>query len=480
MNIALLARVSTQEQAINGHSIGEQVERMRDYCKAMGWTVYREYVDAGYSGANTDRPALQRMIRDIKAGKVDKVLVYKLDRLSRSQKDTLELIEDVFLSNGCDFVSMSENFDTSTPFGRAMIGILAVFAQLEREQIKERMCMGKLARAKKGKYSGSDRLPIGYDYINGELVTNEFEKMQVIQIFEWYAQGIAPYTIAKRFNEAGMTTRYGKWHDQVIRQILMRKTYLGYTKYNDEWYQGSHEAFISQELFDKVQEIMHRKSEEHQQYNRRAGRANSYLGGYLYCAKCGAKYARNLAGKKDGKDPDKDYRKPWYVCYSRSKRAPHMVKDPNCKNKRWHVEELDNLVFGEIKKLAIDPDYILKLREEKPEDERIGIIKNEINKLDRQLERMMDLYEDGEMPLDIIQARIHKLNDKRGKLEDELEEIYLEEKKKLSQEETLNLVKSFSDILESENMVEIRAIIGELINKIELDDDDVTIHWNFI
>ena len=150
MNVALLARVSTQEQAINGHSIGEQIERMHKYCDAMGWTVYKEYTDAGYSGANTDRPALQRMIRDIKAGKINKVLVYKLDRLSRSQKDTLYLIEDVFLANNTDFVSMSENFDTSTPFGRAMIGILAVFAQLEREQIKERMQMGKEARAKEG------------------------------------------------------------------------------------------------------------------------------------------------------------------------------------------------------------------------------------------------------------------------------------------------------------------------------------------
>ena len=296
MRIALLARVSTQEQAINGHSIGEQVERMHDYCKAMKWDVYKEYIDAGYSGANTDRPALQMMLRDIRLGKIDKVLVYKLDRLSRSQKDTLELIEDEFLANNVDFVSMSENFDTSTPFGRAMIGILAVFAQLEREQIKERMAMGKLARAKKGKYGGSCQVPIGYDYINGDLVTNEFEKMQVIQIFEWYAAGIAPYTIEKMLNESGQTTKYGKWHNQVIRTLLTKKTYLGYTKYHDEWYKGDHEAFISQELFDKVQDIMKRKHEEHQKYNRRLGKANTYLGGYLYSAKCEAKYHKVMSG----------------------------------------------------------------------------------------------------------------------------------------------------------------------------------------
>ena len=143
MRVALYPRVSTQEQAKEGYSIGEQIERLTDYCKAMRWEVYKIYTDPGYSGGNTDRPGLQEMIKDVEAGLIDKVVVYKLDRLSRSQLDTLYLIEKVFLANGTDFVSMSENFDTSTPFGRAMIGILAVFAQLEREQIKERMGMGK-------------------------------------------------------------------------------------------------------------------------------------------------------------------------------------------------------------------------------------------------------------------------------------------------------------------------------------------------
>ncbi len=477
MNIALLARVSTQEQAINGHSIGEQVERMRDYCKAMGWNVYKEYIDAGFSGANTDRPALQRMIRDIKAGKIDKVLVYKLDRLSRSQKDTLELIEDVFLKNNTDFVSMSENFDTSTPFGRAMIGILAVFAQLEREQIKERMSMGKLARAKKGKFGGSSQVPIGYDYVDGHLVTNEFEKMQVVQAFELYAQGVAPYTIAKQFNESGMTTKYGKWYDQTIRKLLMKKTYLGFIPYHDEIYQGEHEAFISQELFDKVQEILKRKSEEHQKYNRRLGRANSYLGGYLYCARCGAKFSKVLAGQKT---PEKDYRKPWYVCCSRHKRSKHRVTDPNCKNKRWHMEDLDNLVFGEIRKLAIDPEYFDRIKKDLPKDERPSVINKEIAKIDDQLSRLMDLYGIGGMSVDILQDKVHDLNEAKVKLEHELTLIEEEKKKKLSQEETLEIVQSFGEILDRGDLDEIRAVIGSLISRIEIDGDDVTIHWSFI
>ena len=128
---------------MEGYSIQAQTERLQAYCKAKGWGVFHTYTDAGFSGSNMERPALSQLLEDVEAGRVDCVLVYKLDRLSRSQKDTLHMIEDIFLANGCDFVSMSENFDTSTPLGRAMIGILSVFAQLEREQIRERMAMGR-------------------------------------------------------------------------------------------------------------------------------------------------------------------------------------------------------------------------------------------------------------------------------------------------------------------------------------------------
>lgn len=190
MRVALYPRVSSHEQT-EGYSIGEQIERLTDYCKAMQWDIYKIYTDPGYSGGSMDRPGLQEMLKDIKAGKIDKVVVYKLDRLSRSQKDTMMLIEDEFLAYGVDFVSMSENFDTSTPFGRAMIGILAVFAQLERENIKERTMMGKEARAKEGKWHGGATEPIGYDYdpATDLLSVNEYEAMQIREVYEAFLQG---------------------------------------------------------------------------------------------------------------------------------------------------------------------------------------------------------------------------------------------------------------------------------------------------
>ena len=223
--IALYSRVSTQEQAEHGHSIDEQKDRMSKFCEAMGWTSVKFYTDAGFSGAKTDRPALKQLIRDVKCGTVEKVLVYKLDRLSRSQKDTLMLIEDVFLANNCDFISMSENFDTSTPLGRAMIGVLSVFAQLERETIKERMFMGKEARAKQGKYGGSRFVPIGYNYIDGELIINDFEALQIRQVFDDYIAGIGCRKIADRLNEKGLTHKYGEWIEKTVRNVLVPRDF---------------------------------------------------------------------------------------------------------------------------------------------------------------------------------------------------------------------------------------------------------------
>ena len=146
-------RVSTENQLEN-YSIEEQTMRIRSYCQAKGWHLIKIYTDGGYSGGNINRPALQQMLTDMKRGTVDAIIVYKLDRLSRSQKDTLTLIEDHMLSAGVDFISINENFDTSSPFGRAMIGILSVFAQLEKDQITERFTMGRIGRSKAGYYHG--------------------------------------------------------------------------------------------------------------------------------------------------------------------------------------------------------------------------------------------------------------------------------------------------------------------------------------
>lgn len=470
MNVALYPRVSTQEQALNGHSIDEQIERMTKYCESMGWDVYNVYTDAGFSGGNTNRPALQRMIKDIKRGKIDKVLVYKLDRLSRSQKDTLVLIEDEFLANGCDFVSMSENFNTSTAFGKAMLGILAVFAELEKSQIKERMAIGRDGRAKKGKFHGGSVIPIGYDYTDGKLVVNEFEAMQVKKIFEMYLAGKSAYKIADYLNESGYVHRYGNWTQATIMDCLKKQVYLGNIVHNGNVYDGEHEAIIDQVTFDKANAMKQHRSEEHAKKCIRRGKVTSYLGGYIYCAHCGSKYSkmkRNCRGYIYNK----------YVCYSRWKVAPRLVKDPNCMNKIWNMTDLDNIVFDEIKKLSLDSDYFEEIISN--DDSQKEIIQNEIKKLDEQIERVMDLYTLGQFPIDILQKKVQTLNDQKESLEDELHKLTDEEQQRMSKEKTMEIISSFSDVLEKGDFDEIRTVIGALIDRVEIDNEDITIKWNF-
>lgn len=469
--IALYPRVSTQEQATEGYSIEEQIDRLKKYCEAMGWKEYKVYTDAGYSGGNMNRPALQEMIKDIKAGKVEKVVVYKLDRLSRSQKDTLELIEDIFLANNCEFESMSERFDTSSPYGRAMIGILAVFAQLEREQIKERMSMGREARAKQGYFHGGGVAPIGYDYIDGMLQTNEYEKMQILEIYDLYINGESIKQIEKTFEKKGYKHQHGSWNSKAIRTILSNELYVGRVKFANQIYEGVHEAFIDQATFDKVQKLLKERTEIFAKHNRKHGRNTTYLGGMLYCKHCGGKYCVCLNG----------HNTKYYSCYSRRKVNRAMIKDPNCKNKTYNMIKLDNIIFDQIKKLAAEPNRIQDIRKENHDDEnnkKIQLIQAEIEKLDRKRKRLMELYSEEVYTVDELKAETKPLNEQKEKLAAELETL-MSEQSKMSESEAYELVSSFSDILDRGDFKEIRLTIETLIDKIEIDNEDISIFWNF-
>ena len=460
--IGLYARVSSKEQAENGYSIDEQVERMQKYCDALGWKNYDCFVDAGFTGANTNRPALNRLIKAVQSHNVDKVLVYKLDRLSRSQKDTLRLIEDVFLANGTDFVSISENFDTSTPLGRAMIGILAVFAQLEREQIKERMSMGKEARAKQGKFSGTRFSPTGYDYIDGELKVNEYEKAIIQRIYRDYLSGNSINSIVTSLNNEGLYHKIGKWNSKTLVRILTSRLYIGEILFSKEWYQGTHEPIIDKETFDKVQERYSAHYHEFMNLHRRSGKYTTYLGGFIYCARCGEKYSKIPI------QCHKKYVYNYYVCNSHGHRSKK--KNPvKCKNKMWKMEKLDNLIFDEIRKLTIEP--IEPTPELTPDNSKY---EKKLKDIDKQIARLMDLYSVGNMPLNVIKDKIDVLNDQRNKIESTLNQP-----KHMTRQDAVEMLTSFDEILESGDLETIHDLIGALIERIEIDGENITIKWNF-
>lgn len=479
MRVGLYVRVSTQEQAKEGYSVGEQTERLKNYCKAMLWDIYKIYVDPGYSGGDTNRPGLQDLIRDVKDGNLDKVVVYKLDRLSRSQLDTLYLIEKVFLVNNTDFVSMSENFDTSTPFGRAMIGILAVFAQLEREQIKERMTMGKEARARQGKWNGGSTEPIGYDY-NSALdlfEVNEYEAMQIMELVDLFLKGTPLRSVETMFNEKGYTHKHGVWDPKAMRRVLANKVYCGYMHYRGEYYQAEHTPLYDEATYEKITDLLRQRAEQYRATGVKPGVPTTYLGGLLYCKHCGGKYAKDRQILRGGKPP-----KTMYICNSRSKRVKKMIKDPNCKNKRWEMVELDNIVFEEIRKLATDPDYMSKIQEEskskKIEPDKIDVLEHKVHQIDEQISRFMDLYGIGKFTIDQVSAKVDPLNNTRRTLLQEIETLKAEAGR-LTEEEALEILGSFENILIGGDFDEIRLLIESLIYRITIDNDDVYIHWKF-
>lgn len=247
MKAAAYIRVSTDEQAEHGYSLELQRERITAQIAAKGWELAGIYEDAGQSGGKLERPALTDMLLDIEAGNVQAVVIYKLDRLSRRQRDTMYLIEDVFLQRGIELLSISESLDTSSPTGRAMIGMLSVFAQLERDTITERLSGGRKQKAKTGGYCGGNA-PIGYSTKRGEkaLHTNSDKAVTVRRVFELSGLGWKLRQIADQLNAEGHTTKQGAAFrpTQVMRILNRRETYAGEYTYSGIKAAGKHAAII--------------------------------------------------------------------------------------------------------------------------------------------------------------------------------------------------------------------------------------------
>lgn len=449
---ACYVRVSTENQLEN-YSIEEQTERLKAYCLAKDIIVTKFYTDGGYSGGNTNRPALQQLLSDIKGGCIDIVIVYKLDRLSRSQKDTLTLIEDHFLANHVDFISISENFDTSTPFGRAMIGILSVFAQLEKDQITERFTMGRIGRAKSGLYHGGPTAPTGYDYVNGKLVVNEYEALQVRELFERFAKG---YSLNNcwQYMRKKYTTKYGAWtSDALVRNVLKNTIYIGYVKFNGTAYPGVHEPIISKELFDEVQEIFEKSRRSLSSYRRSPFRATTLLASMVYCGKCGARYHGEHGN---------------YSCYSRTKGDAKYVIDPNCKNKKWKIPELDNVIIDYITKFdfeKIRPRNVVPASPRKDYTDRIDSI-------DRQISKLIDLYQIGSIPMDTLSGRIDALTREKNTL---LAANQKPEKAIVTAAELMEFRDRFLHLLDHGSLEEKRACLARIVDRIIVNDDSVQV-----
>ena len=451
MRIAAYVRVSTDKQADRGYSIGEQTERITAYCKAKEWDLVKIYTDPGFTGSNMNRPALQQLIQNI--DQYDIVLVNKLDRLSRSQKDTLYLIQDVFAPHGCSFVSMQESFDTTTPIGIAMVGILAAFAQLERSQIKERLQMGKRGRAKKGLWHGGIQVPIGYDYVEGMLVKND-DAPQVKMIFDMYLKGTGIRDIARYMSEHH-TNKYSSWNCLVtIRNILQNPIYIG--KINE--YDGQHEAIIDNSTFEKVQ----MKLDDHK-LGKKVATSTHLLTGMIFCGYCGSRVTiSSHVNKKTGK------RYSYYRCgYTDSGRIDKI--DGKCQLKSKKESVVNEIVINEILKLRMESMKIV--------DNDVDNVDNsaDIEKITKQIKRYIDLYAIcSDSSTSEISSKIKALTAKRDALQKAQKRP-----QKPSKEFIMNTVSVAQKALLNGSERDKKQIVESLIDKVVLFNNTVEIHWKF-
>lgn len=473
--VALYVRVSTTSQLEEGYSIEEQKAKLESYCDIKDWHVYKVYTDGGFSGSTTERPALEQLIKDAQSKLFDTVLVYKLDRLSRSQKDTLYLIEDIFLKNNIEFVSLLENFDTSTPFGRAVIGLLSVFAQLEREQIKERMQLGKLGRAKAGKSMMWAKTSYGYNYDKetGSMTVNEYEALAVKEIYSSYLAGMSITKLRDKINE-----EYPKkpaWSYRTIRGILANPVYCGLNQYKGQTFQGTHKAIISLVDFEQTQkELAKRQQTAKELSNPRPFQAKYMLSGLAQCGYCHAPLKVILGQKR--KDGTRFKR---YECYQRHPRKTRGVTVYNdnkkCDSGYYDMELLEHYVLTRISQLQNDPEKIQELFSDdtSPAVDRQAIQK-QIDSLTLKLSKLNDLYLDDRITLDELRTKSADFIKQRTALEEEIKKASTD--KQAGQRQKIEKLLDASSVLDMSYDNQ-KVIVRELIDKVQVTSDKVVIRW---
>jgi DNA invertase Pin-like site-specific DNA recombinase len=325
-----------------------------------GWIAVDDgYDDGGYSGGNMDRPALRRLMTDIEAGKIDTVVVYKIDRLTRSLPDFAKLVE-VFDRNGVSFVSVTQQFNTTTSMGRLTLNILLSFAQFEREVTGERI-RDKIAASKaKGLWMGGTP-PLGYDVVERKLIVNEREAELVRDIFRRYAEHGSAAKLVRELEIEGHTTkawitqagkqRPGKTIDQqYLFTMLRNRIYLGEIRNHDTWYPAQHQSILTPALWDGAQAFIERRKQAPREH---MAKHPALLAGLLF-APDGQRMLHSFVKKKNGRQ----YR--YYVPYLHKRRTAGASLSPGTPDMgHLPAAEIENAVLAQIHAALRQPQMLI-------------------------------------------------------------------------------------------------------------------------
>lgn len=257
LRIAIYTRVSTEEQARGGYSLDAQMEKLRSYVNLKeNWSIAGEYIDDGYSGRNIRRPNYTKMFEEIKNW--DGILVLKMDRIHRKVLNCLKMME-VLEKKEKHFISFMENIDTSTAMGRAMMNITLVFAQLESEQIGERVFSGQSQKAKQGETFMGHRTPFGYTWDpDKQRFIPDPKKLEIVkQVYQMYIDGFSMREIGKKIGKSNTTVKY----------FLHNCFYCGVERWCHYFRKVEGlDPLISIETFNKIQNLMRDRCHSHRQY----------------------------------------------------------------------------------------------------------------------------------------------------------------------------------------------------------------------
>ena len=414
MPTGVYIRVSTEDQATEGFSINAQKEKLTKYAEINDWQILDYYIDDGISGKNIkDRPEITRMLNDIKKRKIKNVLVYKLDRLTRSLLNLMELI-NLFETYDCSLNSHTEKLDTSNAVGRMFVKILGTFAEFERENLAERVSFGYEQKTKEGNYTNTNGV-YGYDYIAGvgELKVNEREALLVNKIYDLYLSNNSMLSISKMLNDEGVPTkRGGKWAQSTIRSILTNPLYIGKVRYG-VGSKNKHKAFVVDNVkhlpivnvkkYDNVQKLMKKRSELKA---RRYSSNDTYYFHVLKCGCCGGKmHARQQ--KKNNKQ---------YITYACNGR-----QSGNCLALGFSHQKMEKAFTDYLKKLQnlLPYDSVFVNEENKTFFKNKQLITRALKKYKLKESETRNLFLEGSLPFDEYKVLMKKIESKLKELENE-------------------------------------------------------------
>jgi site-specific DNA recombinase len=488
---ALYIRVSTLRQAdvVDG-SLDAQESILRSNVENKNnhpnesWEIAGVYREEGRSGKDLNRPEFQRMMDDINRKKINTIIVYKIDRLTRSLKD-FSFLWDEIDKIGVKIVSIVEKFDTTTPIGRAMLHIVLVFAQLEREQTGERTAATMQYRAEQGLWNGGRVL--GYDLDpddKGTLKVNAEQSKIVQKTFELCIETGSAGKAQQTLNDLGYrmpqyVSRRGKVHGgkpfnkQVVIKLLQNPVYLGQITWNEKQYKGKHKAIIDTKTFSKVRDILTRNRKTRS--NRKIPNKHTYLlQGILTCGKCGS-----IMTPVSGIGRSNRYY--YYQCTKNTH-----VGNNGCDAKYVPAEPIENLVVERVKELTTDTVEIDKMiaKANKDSDKRIiglfdrkKILSSNLREIRKKLGNIMDSIESGNIKaFGSLNRRIEALESEQAEIEGNLKKVDFEiddiEQQRLSAEVMGQSFRTFRDILDKAKPQKMKELLNRIVEVVEWNEDE--------